>query len=375
MSIKVMSAILENSPSKAHKLLALLILGNNANDDGWAFPGQDDIAKHCRVTKRAIQNTLDALEDDGEILIFNRINPNSPEQHYSNCYHLAKYGKVDAPPPVELRGELHRRIRGSEAHYTTPETEGGNVADDTTPSEAHYTRVAKPATSDPLQEPSIEPSLLKDAPSGALPAGIEADIADKYADWVPGDQVPDEPPVTAYPCSAADINALITVWWDWVPKRPTRRAAVIPVKQHYANKTIRECAENLVKCGVMPADMAQLLGDVRTNPDSAYKHLIGKELPFNYVAEVLLEWVETDRAENWYTEHDPRFTPRKPGVTLRLNEMLSEHPLEAYANHPDFIVDVPRPYLSPQVLEADTTDSETSPEDDARLLAEMGIAL
>ena len=159
MSVKVLSAVLERSPSKGNRLLALIVLANNANDAGWAFPGQDDIARHCRVTKRAAQKTLDALEAAGEVIIYNRVNPNSPAQHYSNCYHLARYGTPDAAPPVELRGELKARVHmsegdvlddmpPSEAHDMTPD-----VPDDTTPDVPDDTRVVSSAPSDPSLNP------------------------------------------------------------------------------------------------------------------------------------------------------------------------------------------------------------------------------
>lgn len=154
MSVKVLSAVLEHSPSKANKLLALIVLANNANDDGWAFPGQDDIADKLRVVKRTAQRTLDALEADGEIVIYNRVNPRKPDEFYSNCYHLTKYGKAGASPPLELRGELRpRKHGGSDADDTPPsdvDDTGGSDTGVMRGSDTGGGEVATPAPSDPL---------------------------------------------------------------------------------------------------------------------------------------------------------------------------------------------------------------------------------
>lgn len=220
-------------------------------------------------------------------------------------------------------------------------------------------------TSESLTESTTETTPEKKdlAPIGAPPSSIEGDSVET---------------TTLYPCTSEDIVALIRAWWDWIPLHPTKRGVVIASKQHYANKTIRAFAQNLTERGVMPADMIGFLGDVRFNDESRWAYLRGKELPFNYVGEILPEWVELDRAENWYTPAEPRITPRKPGVKLNLNEIVSStNPLEDFANHPDFIVDLPRAYISPHDAQVeDVGDGDSS--GDAALLDELaaeGITL
>jgi hypothetical protein len=177
MSIKVMSAIWESSPSKENKLLALLAIADNADDNGWAYPSQNKLAVKCRVKRRAMQKILDVLEADGEVIIYNRVDPNNREQHFSNVYHLARYGDALAEPPHELRGLIKPHVF-PETPSVQKDTTGGDVQKDTTvvydyalPSVSPDIRVAYPETHESLQEPSDKPSRdLKDvAPTGAAP--------------------------------------------------------------------------------------------------------------------------------------------------------------------------------------------------------------
>lgn len=142
MSVKVMSRVWETSVQKANKLLMLLALADNCNDDGWAYPAQTTLAKKVRVNRRNAQKILDALESEHEIVIYNRIGDDA-QLHYSNVYHLPKYGRADAPKPHELKGEINRR---------------GVVSPETLRSVARDTTVVSPETHDPSIEPSNESS-------------------------------------------------------------------------------------------------------------------------------------------------------------------------------------------------------------------------
>jgi len=170
MSVKVMGAVWEHSPQKENKLLALLAIADNANDDGWAYPSQVTLAKKCRVQRRAIQKILDDLESLNEIVIYNRVDPAHPQQHFSNVYHLPKYGNPAAPHPLELRGEIKPRreepnVQKDTTGGSVQSDRGGDVQKDTTlanggtlPSVQPDTRVVSGGTHDPLQELSVNPS-------------------------------------------------------------------------------------------------------------------------------------------------------------------------------------------------------------------------
>lgn len=153
MSVKVMANVWEHTEQKANKLLLLLALADNANDDGWAYPSQVTLAEKCRVGRRAVQKMLDELEAEGEVIIFNRTVKGS-DQHFTNVYHLPRYGNATSQAPTELRGELRQRTPGSRV-----EMEGGSEQPDTTPSEQPDRRVANSGSHDPSVEPSVDPSV------------------------------------------------------------------------------------------------------------------------------------------------------------------------------------------------------------------------
>lgn len=131
MSISVTSSVWKTSKQKNNALLMLLAIADNANDEGWAYPSIDTLASKVRVTRRNAQKIIDRLEAAGEVVVYNRVSTENNEHHYSNTYHLPQYGVANSNPPVELRGEIHKR---------------SSVASDT--------RVVSPAT----PESSIEPS-------------------------------------------------------------------------------------------------------------------------------------------------------------------------------------------------------------------------
>lgn len=395
MSVKVMSKVWETSPEKGNRLLALLGIADNANDDGWAYPSHETLARKCRVKRRAIQKILDGLEYDGEVTIYNRTSDGAPMQHFSNVYHLPKYGSPDAQPPVELRGTL--RIRMSSEQPGTRVVSG-----ETLPSEQPDTRVVSDGTHESSLEPSHQPSLKTFAPTGAphsqdsppqntstpdavedevpttqwVSAAGEADLIILPDDWDGRDEWA-QPEL--YPCTPAQVNELIAMWWEWVPQRPVKRGRIIEAKTHFTNKVNREFAESLVQRGVVPADVARFLGEVRYDPESRWHYLREKEMTFCYVGEILEEWVAQEREDNWYTPQCPRITPRKPDLTIHLGEITEgDNLLDRLLNNPDVIADVPPAYFSPHAAAQTVVEDATFSADDATLLnelAEMGITI
>lgn len=67
MSIKVMSEVWDKSQHKANPLLTLLALADNANDDGYCWPGIEKIAKKTRVSSSTVIRCIKKLEDTAEV--------------------------------------------------------------------------------------------------------------------------------------------------------------------------------------------------------------------------------------------------------------------------------------------------------------------
>lgn len=67
MSVRMMSLVWERSDLQGTKLLALLAIADNANDEGYAWPGQDYLAAKTRQSDRNVRRVLDAVIQSGEL--------------------------------------------------------------------------------------------------------------------------------------------------------------------------------------------------------------------------------------------------------------------------------------------------------------------
>ncbi|SDQ77824.1 helix-turn-helix domain-containing protein [Actinopolyspora saharensis] len=73
MSIKVMTWVWDNSPTKGTELLMLLAIADNAADDGAnAFPSVSTLARKTRLDERTVQRILRKLSDQGQLHIDKR---------------------------------------------------------------------------------------------------------------------------------------------------------------------------------------------------------------------------------------------------------------------------------------------------------------
>jgi hypothetical protein len=90
MSIRVMSEIWDRAPVDKQKLLVLLSLGDNANDQGYCWPSVSYIGKKCRITPRQARRIISELVVLGEI-----------ERHdrpgMTNGFMLSKYAENVLP--------------------------------------------------------------------------------------------------------------------------------------------------------------------------------------------------------------------------------------------------------------------------------------
>lgn len=169
-----MSHVWEHSKQKNTRLLLLLAIADNANDNGFAWPSQATLAKKTRMTKRNVQLLSEKLEDAGELIIYNRVSETDDQQHYSNVYQIPLPG--DHALPAELRGVFKRHVgRGSVENFTRG-------------SENANTTVAKTTTSEPSLEPSSlePPEKEKELVSGEtdIPTADNSSFEDTHANRV-----------------------------------------------------------------------------------------------------------------------------------------------------------------------------------------------
>ena len=72
MSIKIMSRVWEKSKQGGSQLLLLLAIADNANDGGFAWPGQEYLADKIRMSAKSIPRLTKKLQEAGELFIHNR---------------------------------------------------------------------------------------------------------------------------------------------------------------------------------------------------------------------------------------------------------------------------------------------------------------
>ena len=96
MSIKVTSLVWQNSEHKGGDLLLLLAIADYAHDDGTnAYPTIETLARKTRLTQRAVQYGLRALESAGSIIIHYQDGPRG-----CNIYQVV----MDFAPVQSLQG-------------------------------------------------------------------------------------------------------------------------------------------------------------------------------------------------------------------------------------------------------------------------------
>ena len=72
MSVTVSDAAWYHSEASGNVLLVLLSLADQANDDGWCWPGHESIASRCRLSRRTVQRAIDTLAELGEVEVERR---------------------------------------------------------------------------------------------------------------------------------------------------------------------------------------------------------------------------------------------------------------------------------------------------------------
>lgn len=108
MSIRVTSAVWEQSQAEGTTLLILLALADNAdNKSAIAWPSVGDLARRSRVDERTVQRHLRKLEELGEVEV------------------VRKGGRIDG----EYRATVYRVVvQGRQAATADDEGRGGNLS-------------------------------------------------------------------------------------------------------------------------------------------------------------------------------------------------------------------------------------------------------
>lgn len=109
MSVHVSSAVWKSSTAKGNALLVQLALADQANDDGWCWPGQATLAGRTRLGRATVQRQLRSLSESGEIEVH-------PREGSSNVYRVTPGGGVGyAQEVLPIDGVPHSDAPQTEA--------------------------------------------------------------------------------------------------------------------------------------------------------------------------------------------------------------------------------------------------------------------
>lgn len=166
MSLDVLTAIWRDPPCKGGDLLCLLAIADNADDDGYAWPAVETIARKAAISERGAQKCLKKLADAGLISVI----PGGGRGK-TNAYQITTNGI--GPAESHKNPEQNTPNPGSPFSDTNPELSNTN------PEQSD----AKPRT--PVhpnsKEPSEEQSLPPKSPTDILCETVRPETARDFA--------------------------------------------------------------------------------------------------------------------------------------------------------------------------------------------------
>lgn len=125
MSLQAYNAVWQHSTARGTDLLVLLALADFADEKGWSYPSIDALAKKARISQRATQDRLRALESAGAIKIEIQTGP-----HGTNRYQVKGLkGTQDlhpagSAPPPQIRDGKRDAKRDEDLHPNRKEALG-----------------------------------------------------------------------------------------------------------------------------------------------------------------------------------------------------------------------------------------------------------
>ena len=102
MSAKVCGLIWEVGPKDRSQRFVLLAIGDNAGDDGYAYPGIALLANKTLFTERYVMDAIQRLETDGWLRVERKAHDGKGNHYY-----------IDVEKLEELKGELRSREKSS----------------------------------------------------------------------------------------------------------------------------------------------------------------------------------------------------------------------------------------------------------------------
>lgn len=110
MSIKIMSRVWDESPSKGSELLLLLAIADYANESGVAWPKTETLAHKVRMSERQVQRMVKALVDQRQLKVEKNAGPKGtnlyrichPRQDVTPDIAMSPYPDTDVTPTPDI---------------------------------------------------------------------------------------------------------------------------------------------------------------------------------------------------------------------------------------------------------------------------------
>jgi hypothetical protein len=165
MSVERINGVLTHSWAKGSQLAILLILANHENHEtGECYPSISTLVTESNLSRRAVQNVLKALKDNGELLI----DPGGFRDGfaYANNYEIVapRVSGDEVKQALQEKAKAMGECRVQSATRVRSATEQGEAdydlgeADDT-PSLKLATDPASETAPQPEEEPELEPEV------------------------------------------------------------------------------------------------------------------------------------------------------------------------------------------------------------------------
>ena len=148
MSLVASQLVWNCSQQQGNALLVMLALADRANDELTCWPGVDDIARRCRLKRRAVQQILADIERSGEL--------SREFRRGTGLLATTVYRLRVSPMHGDARVQDGARVHGDAQTGASPCADGCTVV-----REQVHGHASKP--SENRNEPSEEPSLVPDA--------------------------------------------------------------------------------------------------------------------------------------------------------------------------------------------------------------------
>jgi hypothetical protein len=107
MSVRCITAVLDNSQHASTELLMLVVLADYSDDDGNSYPSVASLARKCRLKPRRANYILTALQASGELRVLKNEGPKGTNRYRIMLSQLGASKPLHSSAPLQRSAPLH----------------------------------------------------------------------------------------------------------------------------------------------------------------------------------------------------------------------------------------------------------------------------